>query len=602
MKKKFVAMLLVLATLLTLLPVTAMAADCNHSSNKKTYTCNNNYTHKIYCKTCKRTVEESAACTASSSFWGSSDTCQYCNGPVCNHQTTSTSNGNGTHTTKCACGKVSRTENCTFYGNSTQCWTCKGSKPCAHTYKTTTPNGDGTHTTKCNSCGVETGKGNCSYNNYTGKCNTCGGSRPCDHTLTVHTSNKDNTHDSKCACGQEVIESVACTFSGNRCTVCKDKRYCDHTLNDFAPDGKGNHSKSCDCGLEKTDPVKCTYGEDDLCTTCKGKNPCNHTPKDPTYNNDGTHTSKCDCGKAQPIDECTFGEDDLCTVCKGKNPCNHTLNNPTSNNDGTHTSKCDCEKVSSKGDCTFGEDDFCTSCKGKNPCNHNPGAPISNGNGTHTGTCDCGKEKVTTDCTFNNKGLCTLCQGECTHEKTTLKSHGHWGHSNYCDSCNVVLSTNRHYYNYFTHLCKCGDVNPEFQKSCPHEEYEAIDVNNASMHKVACRRCQLVRYYEPHGFNAKGVCTCGAIKDVSCDHSNTGHVSKGTENETICKDCGKVLESEELKCDHIHEYNVFDICIHCGAVNPNDIDPNPIKPDDEPTATYPADAWKDLDKHFTTHK
>lgn len=388
------------------------------------------------------------------------------------------------------------------------------------------------------------------------------GSSDCDHLGGAWTPNGDVTHSSTCECGEYVDGPYPCqSFNGVTCYMCKGSMtpepVCDHTRNDWAPNGDGTHSSACDCGENVAGPYTCYAGSGTTCLTCGGAvvaaPQCQHGFQNVINNNDGTHKFICrDCGVLISSAVHSYNEFDTC-VCGAIKPaapvCDHVRNDWTSNGDGTHTSSCDCgENVAGPYACQTLNGVTCLACGADMP-----------------GT------------------------AACQHESQDLVSNGVWTHNVVCSDCEEVLSTSRHQYNFFTHVCACGAVDPMYQFMCPHNHHHLV--NNGSNHKVVCDHCKFVHYYEPHGYNDSGVCSCGAIKPA-CLHSRFDTVNNGANHNIVCYDCGIVIFAEA------HSYNAYDMCI-CGAVNPNVV-PEVIP--EEPAPIYPDDAWQRLDELFTTFK
>ena len=181
------------------------------------------------------------------------------------------SNNNGTHTRKCNVeGCTGFTMNCGDSDGNGKCDACGYQMYVApeedheHNYVLHS-NNDGTHTSSCN-CGNEVTI-NCLDNNGDGKCDACGyqkyvaPEKDHEHNYVPH-SNNDGTHTSSCNCGNEVRIDCLDNDGDDFCDSCGYLLYpdiCDHESHGVVDNKDGlSHNVVCrDC--TKTLEVKVAH-------------------------------------------------------------------------------------------------------------------------------------------------------------------------------------------------------------------------------------------------------------------------------------------------------------------------------------------------------
>ena len=379
MSKKILAMLMALAMIISMVPMTAMAASCEHEwiSGYQPYGdgC------AIVCSLCS---EAQAGSEQPHSFVG--DKCHWCKAPAaapekpeepaCDHKGGAwTSNGDGTHTSKCECGEF-----------------VDGPHPCQYL-----------GTGKCFMCGYESHK--------------C--------TMDELVSISKTQHRFKCGCGEYVgVPMNHYDADGDRkCDGCSYVMYelpeCDHEGGAWTSNGDGTHTSKCECGEFVDGPHPCQDLGTGKCYMCGYEFHKCTFEAGVTSNDDGTHKVNCKCGNFVTVNCLDNDGDGKCDSCgyqkyiapEGEHEHNYIAH---SNNDGTHLLVCNCGK-SVKFTCLDSDGDGkCDSCGyQKYPtCDHKPGPWKSNDNGTHTSSCGCGKNTTTEACQF----IGSKCQ-KCGYEK-----------------------------------------------------------------------------------------------------------------------------------------------------------------------------------------
>ena len=312
--------------------------------------------------------------------------------------------------------------------------------------------------------------------------------------------------------------------------------------------------------------------EDGVCTVCGFESPFSTAPEQPEEdehkcmaetkaiaNKDGlSHSIVCaECGEfwkneAHNWTSLKDGEW-FCLDCgtfttKNPNAEEHACvagKKPANNGDGTHSYKCECgEVVSTEAHNWTSLKDgewFCKDCgvfttEDPNAEEHECVAgkkPANNGDGTHSYKCECG-EVVSTE----------------AHNWTSLKD-GEW----FCKDCGVFTTE---------------DPNaPE----CDHAHKKYVDNGNGS-HDVVCKECNEVLTDDAaHTYHRWGKCVCGAKKPAPCKHENKDIVDNGDgTHDVVCEKCEKVLTDNAA-----HTYHRWGKCV-CGATKSHVKPVRPGKP------------------------
>ena len=177
MNKRIAAMLMALAMLISLVPMTLLAEDdaCKHEN--VTYVSTEAGKHDMKCVDCGYKYGFNFSCSGSDTDYdGICDKCGYVYKPaVCEHTSKSIKdNGDGTHTYYCrGCSAELNTEAHTYSNGACTCGALGGHE-CDLDGKTV-DNGNGTHSVTCSGCGkpsaVELPHADA---NGDGKCDSCG--------------------------------------------------------------------------------------------------------------------------------------------------------------------------------------------------------------------------------------------------------------------------------------------------------------------------------------------------------------------------------------------------------------------------------------------
>ena len=343
MNRRIWAILLVIVMAISMVPMTAMAAECNHSvfggtvswREKKDATCSENgYEASYFCNACGNMM-----------IWIDG-------GYVV--KTTGTIPATGLHNYVegvCACGAV---------------------EPCDHNGLTyVLNNNDGTtHKVTCECGEVLNTAATHTYNDQ-GMC-ACGAIEPsesCDHNGLFYVKNNEDgkTHKVTCECGEVLNEAAAHAYANGLCACGAIEPNCDHdgvtyVLNNN--DG-ATHKITCECGEVLNAAATHTYNDQDVCVcgAIKPSDNCDHNGLYYVKNNeDGkTHKVTCECGEV--LSEATAHSYDLNGICAcGAIHICHYDASVTSNNDGTHNINCTCGSYVQVGCLDNDGDGKCDSC------------------------------------------------------------------------------------------------------------------------------------------------------------------------------------------------------------------------------------------------
>ena len=527
MKKKLLAMLLVLAMVISIVPLTAIAEDCDHEhADYSHYVSNGKGQHDIICPDCDEGVFGwMFQCkNADTDYNGYCDKCGF---NCCMHSSKSLKNNeDGTHTFYCQNCKAQLSTEAHQYSEATGACVCGALKTpvCEHKSKSIKNNNDGTHTFFCRHCGEKLTTEAHQYSEAAGAC-VCGAlaGHECDFDAGV-TSNGDGTHNVNCECGKYMTYKCADYNGDHACDSCGDKIGCLYDAG-VTSNGDGTHNVNCSCGDYMT--LTCMDNDGDgKCDSCgyqKYAPACKHTHKGAVNNNDGTHTIVCrDCLAVQHTEDHTFNAQGICVCGAIQTVCNHTSKSVKNNENGTHTFYCrDCGEKLTTEEHKYDEATdvcICGAIRG-HACTFEAGV-TSNGDGTHKVSCECGKY-VTYKCAdYDGDHACDSCGYKmgCLYD-AGVTSNGDGTHKVNC-SCGDYMTL------------KCLDPDGDGKcDSCGYQMYTFVCKHNGDLtlkdngdgntHKVTCADCNTVLYeQEAHEFNNKGVCACGAKKTAETKPQN----------------------------------------------------------------------------------
>ena len=365
MKTKALSLFLVLALLVSLVPMTALASDSTECDHTKGYIVNANATHSFGCTKCGLLEWGPVACDEGFKVDGLCWICQGSLSRTCDHKDAKwTPNGDGTHSSVCSCTEVLAGPYDCNPGSGTTCLLCGGDvevePECAHGIRVYNNNNDGTHTVSCYDCPVVFGTEEHSYNEF--DICVCRAIKPtepaepeCDHKRNDWAPNGDGTHTSACNCGKESV-TYNCLFDDDGiCHTCKGTKPCDHVCDNWSSNGDGTHSASCDCGENKVGPYDCQplLAGGSTCHTCGADMPakpvCQHEYHGAVNNYNGTHSIVCsDCATPLYNEAHSYNAYDVCVCGAIKPKCDHKRQGHSivNNGDGTHSTLCaNCKAV-----------------------------------------------------------------------------------------------------------------------------------------------------------------------------------------------------------------------------------------------------------------
>ena len=230
-----------------------------------------------------------------------------------NHEYKYTKGADGKHTAACTGCDYSKTENCTYSGNTcTKCGSAKPQEECTHEYEYTKA-ANGKHTATCTKC-KDSKTENCTYSGD--KCTKCGATKPqeeCTHeyTYTKETNGKHTVTCTKC----KDSKTENCTYANNKCTKCGaeksvEQEKCEHEWK--VKIDNNYHWFACS-----------------KCSEVKEGSKAKHEIETYKDNKDGTHSGTCTICK-QTITVAHTG-DDKCDVCGAKIEDNSGNNGGNSN-------------------------------------------------------------------------------------------------------------------------------------------------------------------------------------------------------------------------------------------------------------------------------
>ncbi len=492
MKKRTLAMLLALVLVISIVPMAAMAKECEHKGGNLP-NAKFDGTHDVWCLSCNTWYIKGQKCSYTDGK------CTVCAAP-CDHKEALKACTDGKHhEVVCrVCNTILRTEDCTF-GKDGKCICGNGAaaeKPtapaCKHTPKAGTyvRNATGGHDVKCAKCG-ETYHEACTFSD--GKC-VCGAANPdaCTHKEALKACADGKHHEVVCRVCNTILRTENCTFG---------------------KDGK------CICGNGAA-------SEKPVAPACK------HTPKAGTYerNATGGHDVKCaKCGETYH-EACTFS-DGKC-VCGAANPdaCTHKEALKACADGKHHEVVCRvCNTILRTENCTFGKDGKCICGNGaasEKPvapaCKHTPKAGTYERNATGGHDVECAKcgELYHEDCTFvDGKCVCGATNSDyvapeapaCKHPKTDefFKSIDDTHHKVICLNCGETTLASEAC-EFVDGVCACGNVQED--DTCHHtgNNWDYEDNGNGT-HKVICKDCGKVESENAECVYTNGVCrACGS--------------------------------------------------------------------------------------------
>ena len=183
----------------------------------------------------------------------------------------------GSHKQGCPnCGTITGFFNITCYDDNKDgfCDGCRAAKGHTHAYTILSSNQDGTHKKSC-ACG-EGFNFNCEYVN--GVC-ACGYAEKaaCQHNGEVkYTDNKNGTHQVTCKCGVVISAAVEHTFDGGRCNCGARKAGCKHDGEvSYKNNNDGTHKVTCECGKVIAEAAECEF-DGGRCVCGARKAGCKH--------------------------------------------------------------------------------------------------------------------------------------------------------------------------------------------------------------------------------------------------------------------------------------------------------------------------------------
>lgn len=282
MKKRIFSLLLVIAMLVTVLPVNAFAADddCDHSNNRGWSQSGINQ-HYTYCYDCGQTVygncdqngfapdtlgtghyQACSVCGRKASYTLLPHTCD--NWSVSNYRHTGTCEDCGASISGgCSySGQPYITEDGQHWQECSVCGTAGKKTPCAPSpFSTATPNTDGvSHSVTCATCG-ETSSAACTFGNYISsgnqghykKCSVCGNKTALSaHANKTYSPAYGDEHTIKCAdCGYS-LGYGDCQYGDYTRTATQHSRTC-ALCGDTVTNNHYFKNGVCECGAEKHD-------------------------------------------------------------------------------------------------------------------------------------------------------------------------------------------------------------------------------------------------------------------------------------------------------------------------------------------------------------
>ncbi len=453
--------------------------------------------------------------------------CGRCHTPVdkATHQfSTAASNGNGTHSARCACGKVSTTAcaggtaTCTDKAVCTVCKTAYGTPdPDNHSYSATLTQGSTTHYYSCSRCAAKKGEA--------------------PHTYASYKANGNSTHTGTCACGKTHTASCA----GGTAT-CTDKAVCTVCKTAYGTPDADNHSYSATLTQGSTTH----YYSCSRCAAKKGE--AAHAYTLYTSMGNGTHRSTCVCGKTHTA-SCAGGtatctDKAVCTVCKtaygAVDADNHSYG--TTLTQGSTTHYYSCSRCAAK----------------KSEVSHIYLSYTSNGNNTHTGACVCGKTH-TLSCTGGTatcqvKATCTTCGSAYGSLAAHKYATGEWGYREPDGHAHVCTYAGCHAHTTVVSHTSSGAATETTEEVCTVCAYVIAPAlghithtpvsdwsSNATHHWHACVGCSTQELNKAaHVFDnaCDTTCnTCGYVRAIT--HNYTLQKHDNTHHWYVCVTCGE---------------------------------------------------------------
>ena len=606
MKRRALAMLLAVMMIISLIPVTASAEECDHSDQTPYYVQDpdNSRYHFVYCGNCGHQYDYSSHHYHDGScHCGAKD-------PNCQH----TSTRQDKHNVLCAdCGVLLDVTACNYVNGV--CSTCGAtqavvpSEPvptppaCFHTSKRFYAN-DSQHWLVCVDCGEMVGSMTNHAFNASGVC-VCGAQagdeitpEVCGHESGRFVKESDEVCNYVCAtCGLlldarehvygEAGDDLLNGYHAIKCGQCGEAY--SQEIHDFNEEGV------CACGAEAEEGCrhdgevkyfKDGGGHKRVCLKCGEETWLAHTPgKVGMWNgNKEKHNVYCaDCGGAYTVQNHDFSSGE----CACGMLCPHLDVAYTQSEDGTQHQKyctvCNApmtefvNHIFDTGVCECGMEcphaetvgirlpnnlqehkERCTICSAEFNVRHDRYAEETDTFAKYTekqhgvSCAKCGDIYKMEDHTFED-GDCKFCEEPCTNckEGATPTDAAKRGNEDgecveRCGVCNKVLNTRKHVFrdNGKKVTCRnCGfECKHTKQTATQYEEYA-----DQECHKMICDLCgKIVNATAYHDFSGDGICDCRMQCGTERPHDlpEACEVREDGTHYKVCRDCGAEVTSE----------------------------------------------------------
>ena len=352
MKKKLLAVLLVVALIMSIAP-TAFAAD-DHTCEGGAWTPNGDLTHSSFCPICGE-VDKTEPCTPG---FRDPSLCQWCKGsmtpePKCDHEGGAwISNGDGTHTSSCDCGANKTTGECQDLGKGV-CYMC-GYEFHKCDYTEAVSDGDRHHFLTCE-CGKKLDVAlNCADSDGDRFCDSCGYEMyrevvECKHVWKGVANNDEATHKIVCRDCLEVLGTESHKFVNGVCAcgAIYVEPECEHEWKGVTYVDEATHKVVCRDCLEVLDVEshKFVDGANCACGAIYAETECEHEWKGVIYIDEATHGVVCrDCLAQLTVESHKYVDNRPCAcgaIYSEDHECDFEAG-ITSNEDGTHNINCSC--------------------------------------------------------------------------------------------------------------------------------------------------------------------------------------------------------------------------------------------------------------------
>lgn len=555
MKKRILAMLMAMTMIISLIPMTAMADECDHAYKLVSPMLG---THQYECEKCGDAYGVGLCKNADSDYDGTCDLCKTYYKHDCDEKGLEPGTA-AKHNVICSqCGAIQFSEQ--------------------HDYAGFVAVNETKHVKSC-ACGArQTTRFSHKDNNGDNKCDNCGYT---DHKCVYDAGSKyleDNTHKTFCACGEYMVLNCLDYDGDTYCDSCSHQKYI-HTCEGgkWTSNNDGTHSSKCSCGSVMDGPNPCYTVNGMFCFMCGyNMHDCDYDAGT-TSNEDGTHNVNCACGKFVTIGCLDSNGDGDCDSC-GYKKYDHTCEGGKwiSNNDGTHSSKCACGSVmDGPNPCQTLNGKTCYMCGyNMHACDYEAGV-TSNGDGTHNINCECGNFVAFSCLDSDGDGDCDSCGFKkyihvCEGGKWTSNNNG--THSSKC-TCGLVMDG--------PHPCQtingkacymCGYV-----MVCTHpDEKLTKDYAEATCteggHSVVTCECGAIVHEEK--WDMLGHEKLEKKEDATCTQDGKYHV--------VCTRCNEILREEVIPAGHKFEKAK---CTVCGEIDADCEHPEELLTKDYQAAT-----------------